>query len=1101
MLLIVLKIQHWIMKKSFKPILLVSKVLQVFLFLIFSLQGVQVFGTGTNNIISEGKITGIVKDENGNPLSGATILVEGINKSTITGIDGSFNLLIMEGKQSLSIIYINYKVYKQIVQVKQGETIQLSVILSPDQKELNEVVVVGYGTQKKVNLTGAIAQISSEALENRPAPTLTRMLQGALPNLNLKMVDGNPTRGATFNIRGITSIGGGGSALVLIDGIEGDPNLVNPNDVENVTILKDASSAAIYGSRAAFGVVLITTKTAKKGKIKVDYSSSYSNNKRTVVPNNVTEGYQWAKNFDEAFNAWYDYNSHPISVNSIYPFSLEYLDALKKHKEDPTLPEVEYNTAKGRYEYFGNTDWDALVNAKNIPSMEHSLSVSGGTDKVNYYVSGRYYFQDGIFNYNPDKYNKYNLRAKGDIKITPWLTFQNNFDLSTFTYKFPMFADGDGNFWRAIEGQGYPMAVTYNPDGTYTNTSMYMNASYIKGNNESKRNNTYIRNTSSLVAKPIKDLLTLKADFTYSREYQDETRLNDFIDFSNAPGQTSKFGRSLLRDFTTNEKYITANFTADAQKRIGKHDLKALLGYNIETFTGKNLNVSRDGLLVSAMPDFNLMDGLNYTITGGGTEWAYLGLFYRLNYSYNDRYLVEFNGRYDGSSKFPTNQRYGFFPSVSAGWKVNKEKFMLNTSSWLNEFKLRGSFGALGNGNISPYRFLEQMGISKTSVVLGGVQRSYTALPGVIPDGLTWERSTTLDFGMDASFLNRRLSITYDWYNRTTTDMFTSGQPLPAVFGASVPSGNYADLYTKGWEFTMSWKDQTKVFGKPLDYSFSGSVWDSKSVITKFNNPTNILSSYYVGQTVGEIWGYTTLGLFSSTDEIAKHANQQFIINSNNKIWLPGDLKFADLNGDGFVNEGKNTLNDPGDRKVIGNNSPRFQFGFNTALNWNGFGISAFFQGIGKRDWYFAPEAGLFYGPYNRPYGYQPVKMMEDLWDATSNPNSYFPRFRGYTALGTNRSLGAPQTRYLQNVSYLRLKSLTIDYSLPASVLDKLNLTKATIYVTGQNLFTLSGLFKHSENFDPEVMENPIGDLTNGTGQGYAYPMLKTVTIGLNISF
>ncbi len=1051
--------------------------------------------------VSDGKISGMVKDENGTPLSGATVLVESIGKKLVTGNDGSFSISITPGMHTLSVSFINYKVSKQTIQVKTGETALLNVVMNPDQSDLNEVVVVGYGTQKKLNLTGAVSQITSEVLENRPSPTLTRMLQGALPNLNLKMVDGNPTRGATFNIRGITSIGGGGSALVLIDGIEGDPNLVNPNDVESVSVLKDASSAAIYGSRAAFGVVLITTKTAKKGKIKVDYSSSYSFNQRTVVPKNITNGYQWAKNFDEAFNAWYDYNSHPISVNSIYPFSLEYLDALKKHNDDPSLPQVEYNSAKGRYEYFGNTDWDALVNAKNIPSLEQSISISGGTDKVNYYVSGRYYFQDGIFNYNPDKYNKYNIRAKGDIKITPWLTFQNNFDLTTFTYKFPMFADGDGNFWRAIEGQGYPMAVTNNPDGTYTNTSMYMNASYIEGNNESNRNNTYIRNTSGLVAKVIKDVLTLKADFTYSREYQNETRLNDFINFSNAPGTTSKFGRSLLREFNTNEKYVTANFTADAQQRFGKHELKALVGYNVENFTGKNLNVSRDGLLLSSMPDFNLMDGLNYTIAGGGTEWAYMGMFYRLNYAYNDRYLLEFNGRYDGSSKFPTNQRYGFFPSVSAGWRVTKEKFMENTSSWLDDLKIRGSFGSLGNGNISPYRFLEQMGISKTSVVLGGVQRSYTALPGVIPDGLTWERSTTLDFGLDLSLLKRKLGITFDWYDRTTTDMFTAGQPLPAVFGAAVPSGNYADLSTKGWEIAVTWKDQTKLFGKPFEYSFSGSVWDSKSVITKFNNPTNLLSSYYVGQTVGEIWGYTTLGLFTSADEITKHANQQFIINSNNKIWLPGDLKFADTNGDGFVNAGKNTLGDPGDRKVIGNNSARYQFGFNTAVNWNGFGISAFFQGVGKRDWYFAPEAGLFYGPYNRPYGYQPEKMMNDLWDATTNPDSYFPRFRGYTALGTDRSLGAPQTRFLQDVGYIRLKSLTIDYSLPEKLLKKLAMTKASIYVTGQNLFTLSGLFKHTDNFDPEVMENPIGDLTNGTGQGYAYPMLKTITIGLNINF
>ncbi len=1053
-------------------------------------------------------VKGLVKNEKGDALHGVTVMAQnkGNKKSAsaVTDQRGVFTFPALDagGSYTFTFSYVGYesKVLDNY-QYKTGQVITLNVVLAPANAALSEVVVVGYGTQKKVNLTGAVAQVNAEALENRPAPNLTRMLQGALPNLNIKMVDGSPTRGAVYNIRGTTSIGAGGSALVLIDGVEGDPNLINPNDVESVSILKDASSAAIYGSRAAFGVVLITTKSAKKGKVRVDFSSNYTVNRRTVTPKVVTNGYQWAKNFDEAFSAWYDYNSHPISVNNIYPFSLEYLDALKKHDEDPSLPEVVYNDAKGRYEYFGNTDWYSVIYKDDVPSTEQSISISGGSDLVNYYVSGRYYFQDGIFNYSPDKYNKYNVRAKGDIKIAPWLTFQNNLDLTNFSYTYPMFADGDGNVWRQFEHQGYPMAVIYNPDGTYTHTGAYTGvASYLEGNNKSKLNNLYVRNTAGFIAKPITNLLTLKADFTYARTFEDEKRTNNYINYSIAPDVTSRFGRSLLREYNSRDKYIAANVTADAGKKIGMHDFKALVGYNLESFTSNNFNVSRDGILIPSMPDFNLMDGLNYIISGGGTEWSYLGLFYRLNYTLKDRYLVEFNGRYDGSSKFPSDQRFGFFPSVSAGWRMSEEGFMKRTRSWLDELKLRGSYGSLGNGNIAPYRFLEQMGVSKTSVILGGVQRNYTQLPGVIPAGLTWERSTTLDLGIDLSMLKRRLGLTFDWYDRKTTDMFTAGQPLPNVFGASVPSGNFADLSTKGWELTLSWKENTKVFNKPFSYSFSGSLWDSRSYITRFNNPTKILSSYYIGQEVGEIWGYTTLGLFQTDDEVAKHADQSFLKNSNNNVWLAGDLKFADLNGDNVINAGKNTLDDPGDRRVIGNNSPRYQFGFTAAMQWNGIGLSAFFQGIGKRDWYFAPEAGLFWGPYNRPYGYQPLTMMNDLW-SEENPDSYFPRYRGYTALGASRSLGAPQTRYLQDASYLRLKSLTLDYTLPSKWAQKLAMERASVYVTAQNLLTFSGLFKHTENFDPEVMENPVGDLTNGSGQGYAYPMLKSVTAGINVSF
>lgn len=1043
-------------------------------------------------------VTGKVTDENREPLPGVSVSIKNSSTGTITDLEGNFKISAARTGETLIFNMIGYgKVEKAIT----GTII--NVTLTPSTNALEDVVVVGYGTQKKANLTGAVAQVGSEVLENRPSPNLTRMLQGTLPNLNLKMVDGSPTRGASYNVRGITSIGAGGSALVLIDGVEGDPNLINPNDVESVSVLKDASSAAIYGSRAAFGVVLITTKSPAKGKARVVFNSNYSINQRTVTPKVVTNGYEWARNFDEAFNAWYDYNSHPISVNNIYPFSLEYLDELKRHNENPGLPQTVFNESKGRYEYFGNTDWYSLLYKDKMPTTEQALSVSGGSDMVNYYVSGRYYFQDGIFNHNADKFNKYNVRAKGDVKVSPWLTIMNNFELSNYSYSYPMFADGDGNAWRQFEHQGFPMAVVTNPDGSYTHTGVYSGiASYMEGTNESNQSNVFFRNTAGFTAKPWKNFLTIKGDFTYTKRIEEETRTNNFIDFSNAPGETSRFGRSLLRQFNNNTNYLAGNLTALYENKFGgKHDVKALVGYNVESSEYKVFNGSRDGILLEDKPDFNLMDGLNYTLAGGGDEWSYVGLFYRLNYAFNDRYLIELNGRYDGSSKFPVDQRYGFFPSVSAGWRISEEAFMDGSDSWLNNLKLRASYGSLGNGNVAPYRYLEQMGVSKAGVILNGVQKNYTQLPGVIPEGLTWERSTTLDFGLDINLLNNRFELNFDWYDRKTEDMFTSGQPLPSVFGAAVPFGNYADLSTKGWEVTIAWRDNGTLFGKPFQYGINGSLWDSKSHITRFNNPTGTLSStYYVGHEVGEIWGYETLGLFQSEAEIEAHANQDFLQNSNNRNWLPGDLKFADLNGDNVINAGDNTISNPGDRRIIGNNSPRYQFGFNLSGRWNGIGLSAFFQGVGKRDWYFGSEAGLFYGPYNRPYGYQPLTMMEDLW-SEQNPDSYFPRFRGYTALNTTRSLGAPQTRYLQDASYLRLKTLTIDYDIPKTWLSKLAVSRASVFVSAQNLFTLSGLFKHTENFDPEVLENPVGDLTNGSGQGYAYPMLKTTTIGLNVTF
>ncbi len=955
-------------------------------------------------------------------------------------------------------------------------------------------------------MTGAVSQVTSEVLENRPAASLSRMLQGALPNLNLKMVDGSPTRGATFNVRGSTSIGAGGSALVLIDGVEGDPNMINPNDIESVTVLKDASSAAIYGSRAAFGVVLITTKNPKAGKATVTLNSNFSMNNRVVEPKLVTNGYEWAKNFNEAFNAWYDYKSTPISVNNIYPFSLEYLEALKQHSENPGGEEVVFNKATNRYEYFGNTDWYNMVYRENMPSTEQAMSVSGGGEKASYFLSGRYFHQGGLFNFNPDKFNKYNIRGKGDVKVTDWLTFQNNTEISSYDYHYPMFADGDGNIWRQFEHQGYPMAVIYNPDGTYTHSAAYTGiASFIEGNNASDLNNTVLRNTAGVIIKPVSGL-TLKGDFTYSRTWEDEQRTNNYINYSNSPGVIDRFGRSLLRQLGECKKYLAGNLTANYTKKFAdKHDINALLGYNVETQTLKKLNSQRDGIILPNKPDFNLMDGLNFNITGGGNEWAYLGLFYRFNYAYDSKYLIELNGRYDGSSKFPEDQRFGFFPSVSAGWVVSNESFFQDAKPLVSNLKFRASYGSLGNGNVVPYRYLEQMSVAKTGVILGGVQPSYTSIPGVIPSGLTWERSTTFNVGADLGFFDNALNFTFDWYNRMTYDMFTVGEPLPNVFGAAVPYGNFADLSTKGWELTVNYNNQFELAGKPFNWGINGSLWDSRSHITRFNNPKKLLNNYYVGQEIGEIWGYETLGFFTSEEDVANHADQSFIRNSNNNVWLPGDLKFADLpnqNGevDGVINSGDNTVDNPGDRRIIGNNSARYQFGFTLSGKWNGIGLSAFFQGIAKRDYYFSPEAGLFWGPYNRPYGYQPTKMMEDMW-SEENPDAYFPRYRGYTALGTDRSLGAPQTRYLQDASYLRLKSLTIDYNVPQKWLQKTKLANVQVFASAQNLFTFSGLFKHTENFDPEVIEKPIGELTNGSGEGYAYPQLKTTTFGLNVTF
>ncbi|MFP4367577.1 MAG: SusC/RagA family TonB-linked outer membrane protein, partial [Bacteroidales bacterium] len=892
----------------------VGKILLTFnisiILIIFSFLNLHANSMFHQNIsIQQHTVSGIVTDESGEPLPGVTVMVKGTNIGGVSNADGEYSLTKIPDDAVLQFSFVGMRTLEVVV----GDQTSINVTMEEDKIGIEEVVAVGYGTQRKINLTGAVSQIGSEDIQNRPAPNLTRMIQGTLPNLNIKMIDGSPTRSADFNIRGMTSIGAGGNALVLIDGVEGDPNLINPKDVESISILKDASSAAIYGSRAAFGVVLITTKSAKDGKSTLNIDVSQSLNQRIFKPNLITDGYEWAQNFDEAFLGWFDYKTRAISVNNFFPFSGEYLNELKNHSENPDLPDVVYNNELDRYEYYGSTDWDNLLHKNSIPATEVSISTSGGTEKANFYLSGLYYYQDGIFNYSSDKFNKYNLRGKGEIELTNWLSFQNNFDLSNYEYEYPLLANGDINIWRYLDVVGFPIAVMNNPDGTYTRAAAYTGAPFFDGSSRSRQSNFLIRNTSGLKATFFDDLLLLNADFSFYQNLDKDKRVNNYIGFSEKPGSSSRFGTSLLRQYNNEKSFWSSNITAELNETFGdSHNVKLLIGYNIEKTSIERLNTRRDGLLVPSKPDYNLLDGQNYSITGGGNEWAFMGIFYRANYNFKNKYLLELNGRYDGSSKFPQDQRFGFFPSASAGWNISEEIFMENTRSWLNNLKIRASYGSLGNGNVAPYRYLELMSVGKTGVILEDIQKAYTNLPGVIPDGLTWEKATTLNLGLDAILFNNRFGLTFELYDRKTTDMFTYGQPLPNVFGATVPFGNYADLSTKGWELTLSWKDQGTLAGKPFNYNISGSAWDSKSLITRFNNPTKTLAStYYEGHQIGDIWGYETLGLFTSEEEIENHANQDYLRNSNNNQWLPGDLKFADLNNDGFINPGDNTVDNP----------------------------------------------------------------------------------------------------------------------------------------------------------------------------------------------
>ncbi|HCC52377.1 MAG TPA: SusC/RagA family protein [Porphyromonadaceae bacterium] len=1042
-------------------------------------------------------ITCIVTDEFG-AVTGANVIIKGTTIGNITDTDGKVILHNVASDATLVISFVGYTTLE--VPVNNQKTI--TVLLREDTQTLSEIVVVGYGTQKKINLTGAVEQVGEEVFDNRSVSNVAQALEGAVSNLNITLEDGKPDRSASFNVRGTTSIGQGGSALVLIDGVEGDPSLLNPNDIANVSVLKDAASAAIYGARGSFGVVLITTKSPEKGKTSVNYTGNFSMRSPTVSPDNITDGVTWAEHFRESF---YNFNRVlPAKINAQQEYSDEWLEKFRQRKAQGIKDEVVIED-NGTYTYYGNTDWYDLLYKDQSFAQDHNVTIQGGNEKGDFYISGRYYGANGLYNYNPDTYDSYNLRAKGSLQVFDWLKINNNMEFSNSDYHQPYVSSYSINIQRYIEVTGFPTIPVSNPDGTNTYSAAYSIGAFKDGNNYQNTNKKLFKNTAGFSTNFFNNKLRINGDLTlrYGTSLRDRKRVP--VTYSAAVGSTSSINTTYnnATEINSNTFYTATNLYAEFEDTFNDaHYVKGMAGYNYETQNFRDLNIDRNGLLLEDAESINLALGESVITSANARKWRIAGMFFRLNYGYKDRYLLEFNGRYDGSSKFPADEQYAFFPSVSAGWRLSEESFWKVNRNIISDIKIRGSYGSLGNGNVDPYSFLELLSIYTSAKVLNGAKNKYTNAPAVIPNSLTWETATTTDIGLDFGLLRGKFRFSGDYYIRKTTDMYTVGVTLPEVFGASSPKGNYADMTTKGWEVTVSYMDKFQLAGKPFNYQIKASLFDYKSTIDKFNNQTKNLNDYYEGQTVGEIWGYKTDGLFQSESELEGYINT-VMKSSTDNVWRVGDVKFTDIDGNGKIDYGDNTVENPGDQTIIGNSEPRYQYSFTLGGDWNGIFLSAFFQGVGRQNWYPRAEA-TFWGQYNRPYNSMPSWHLNNFW-TEDNPDAYLPRYATY-----NETCGwgtKPNDRYLQNVAYLRLKNLQIGYSLPQSWISKIKMQHVRIYLTGENLWSWSPLYKHTKKTvdvysavrgkDTDLNSN--SSATNGDGN--AYPLLKTISLGLSVTF
>ncbi|MBQ1636453.1 MAG: TonB-dependent receptor [Bacteroidales bacterium] len=1073
-------------------------------------------GQGTGKVTVSGKVL----DDQGAPVIGAGVMVEGTTTGVATDLNGNYTITV-PSNASLSIQSIGFKT---VVIPVRGRS-RIDVTLSSDDELLDEVVVVGYGTQKKANLTGAVDQVGAETFDGRPNANLAQMLQGRVANLNLKFTDGRPNSSPSFNIRGRTSIGQGGSALVLIDGVEGNASLLNPNDIESVSVLKDAASSAIYGSRAPYGVVLITTKNAKKGTATVSYQTNLSFERPTAMPDVVSDGYVWAEHF---YKAWYNYKgSNPTAINKTMDFTTAWLDEYRLRHESgnyETLVSDGSLITKGRWLYFhkGTDYYDALYKDFTF-TQTHNLSISGADDKFDYYVSARLYDNNGLFDsqVNPDSYKMYNGRVKVGYQVTPWLKITSNTDIAYSKYVMPETqSEAGGNIWRNIADEGHPCSPIINPDGTLSYSGVYSVGDILYGGSNRTYTNRQAQNTVAAKATFFDKRLRLNADFTYrARSYDTHvhrlpspfSRYEGIIESLAEIKGLADYISETLRTYD----YLATNEWIEWEDTVGKHNFKALLGYNYEQQTYRNVYAYNDGLLAPNVDQLNLALGLdNKSITSDYSKWRTAGAFFRFNYNFAERYLLEINGRYDGSSKFPARQRWAFFPSVSAGWRVSQEPWFNIDQSIISNLKIRASYGSLGNSNVSVYAYDETFDFDNGRIINGQKVR-YTSAPAPIPESLTWETAQTIDGGIDLSMFSGRLNFTGDVYVRKTLNMYTVGPTLPDVYGASSPKGNFAEMTTRGFEITLGWDDAIKLGGHPFKYGVHATLADYYSVIDKYNNALKSLSnnaynnSYYEGMVLGELWGFECDGLYQNQAQIdadeamaaaagQAHYNPLMQQTESYNI-LPGQMHFVDLNKNGYIDRGKNTADDPGDRKIIGNSEPRYIYSFGFDVEWAGIYANAFFQGVGKQDWYPDNESSAFWGMYNRPYNQMPSWHLGNYW-TPENPNAYLPLYTGYFAPFYKGRVNA-NTRYLQDASYIRLKSVQIGYNIPEKITRKAGLQKVSVFVAGENLWTWSPVYKWTRDVDVTANIYGADGVLETTGDGYNFPTMKSISVGVKVTF
>ena len=1031
------------------------------------------------------KITGKVTDQNGEAVIGASVVEKGTTNGIMTDIDGNFTLEVGDAAV-VQISYIGYRTKEVSVTGKNHFLVQLL----EDMQALDEVVVVGFGTQKKVNLTGAVSMVDSEVLESRPVQNVSQALQGVVPGLNFSVnkTGGELNNNLEMDIRGGGTIGEGSKSapLVLIDGIEGDMNSINPNDIKSISVLKDASSSAIYGSRAAFGVVLITTKEGKAGRTNVNYSTNVRFSTPSALPT-MMDSYQFAQFFNRAAM---NQGGSPVFDETTMQRIIDY-QAGKITSGSQVRPDGYYSE---NVLANANTDWFDKMYKKAVPSHEHNLSVSGGSDKITYLVSGSFMKQNGFINYNSDDFKRYTLNARIKADLSKYVTLVYGSKWIREDYDKPSYL---GDLFYDSIARTWPTCPEYHDNGNYGSTMVYR--LLYAGRNIDQKDQTY--NQLQLTIEPIKDWKIYAEGNMRTINRMNHSELLP-IPWINAAGEMAygsldgsrAAGATEVTEQSWRDNYLTGNLYSDYFKQFESgHYFKVMAGFNAELMKSRDVKGIMDNLITPDLPTLNTATE-NPRTSGGYSHWSTVGFFGRLNYNFQEKYLFEFNLRHDGTSRFLGDQRWGTFPSFSLGWNVAREGFFENLGNlkeYISTLKFRGSWGQLGNTNtedLYPFYLTVPFKTQAGGWLIDGKKSNLSYAPGLVSTMLTWETVESWNVGLDWGAFNNRLTGSFEYYVRQTKDMVGPAPELPSILGTGVPKMNNADMKSYGFDLDVSWRDKVGDFSYGVKFVLS----DNKRKVTRYPNENGIYSQWYAGKMSGELWGYETIGIAKTQEEMDKHLAS--LPNGGQTIgsqWAAGDIMYKDLNNDGKIDAGSSTLGDPGDKKIIGNSTPRYRFGLTLDGSWKGFDLSLFFQGVAKRDYLLAGP--YFWGAKNGQWHSVGFDYHWDFFRPEGDPlganvDSYYPRPL-FDQGGKNQQ---DQTRYLQNAAYLRLKNLQLGYTFPKAWVNKIGLQHLRLYFSGDNLFTVTGLHGY---YDPEA----LGD--TGDKMGKVYPLSRTYSVGMNINF